>query len=256
MELAADICSSGVNDIGNIYLLGYKGCISVWRFPHRELIIFLTFDEVIHEVSVITFLPNLSSNTNALFICVAENKTHLLEITPKKQTLSPIDQTSDPSLPPVRAISQLIVTPINHYVLMHLVNGEKVLRDIADTVPGVIALLPTVPTHDTVFCWYLHPTARQLYSIVCDTESGSRRLIQYDLSSVVNRAIIPEIEDKPKPIPESLHSTKRGIFIPGTNSIQKHAMERVMAIYNNREATRKKAKEIWDNLENDLPPTP
>ena len=259
MELAADFYSSSANDTGNVIALGYEGCMSVWRFPHRSLITFLTIDDKVN-FSHIQYLPN---SRYIQFICVTGKKNYLLSMTlqeqtllPQNESLIPLEQPCDPALSAVTAVTQLVVSSLNHYILLQLTDGVRVLRDIAADTPVVLALLQPLQPNNAYQSTYLNTKDRQLYSIVTDEKSGSKSLVQYDLSPVVHKSIIPEFEDESKPIPESAHSAKIGFTIPGDNNIKKNVVKYFTELYQNRDTIREKAKKAWDQLEKYVPPPP
>ena len=259
MELAADFCSSSANYTGSLVALGYEGCISVWRFPHRSLLTFLTIEDKL-EFSLIQYLPN---SRYTQFICVTGKKNYLLSMTiqkqnlvPQQENLIPLEQPSDPALSAVTAVTQLLVSPLNHYILLQLTDGVRVLRDIAADTPVVLALLQPLAPNNTYQSTYLNTTDRHLYSIVSDEKSGSRSLVQYDLSSIINKSIIPEFEDESKPIPESAHSAKLGFTIPGDNNIKKNSVKFLTELYQDRDAIKKRADQAWKELEKHIPLPP
>ena len=257
MELAGDFCSSSTNYTGKVVALGYEGFVSLWRFPHRSLLTFLTIEDKV-KFSLIQYLPN---SRYIQFVCVTGKKNYLLSMTlqqqnmvPQQESLTPLEQPSDPALPAVTAVTQLVVSSINHYILLQLTDGVRALRDIAADTPAVLALLQPLEPNSTYQCTHLNTTNRQLYFIVTDAKSGSRSLVQYDLSSIITKSIIPEFEDESAPIPESAHSAKIGFTIPGDNNLKKNAVKFLTEMYGNRDAIKKKAKEAWDELDKYVTP--
>ena len=256
MELAGIICSSCVNSEGDILVLGYKGCLSIWKFPHRLLIKFVTIEDSV-DISPIEYLPSIGyPSCIDEFICVAGEKNYFIKVeTPQDATLSLLNQSSDPNLPAVSHINQLAVSPTNNFILFSLTNGVAALRDVKADAPAIVTLLQPVDNNAYEYtCCYLSPTDRQLFFLVSDLVSNARKLVQYDLSAFIKRMIVHKMDSEPTLKPEP-HIVNGCIHIPGNNTLRTLTIDFIKETYINREATKKKAQEIWDNLKSYLPPS-
>ena len=257
MDLAGAICSSCVNTDGDILVLGYKGCISIWKFPYRALIKFLTIEDVV-DISPIQYLPSIGYPSSVdEFICVAGEKSYFLKVeSPEEASISLLNHSSDPTLPATAYINQLAVSPTNNLILFSLTNDVAVVRDAkADTTAIVTLLQPIDNNTNKHTCSYLSPTDRQLFLLLSDTVSASRKLVQYDLSPFIKKMIFLQMDEK-KPLKPEPHIIKGCIHIPGNNTLRTTTIEFLKETYANREATKEKARAIWDNLKSYLPPQP
>ena len=255
MDLAGILCSSCVSSDGDILVLGYEGCVSIWKFPLRTLIKFLTIEDLV-DLSPIQYLPSLGypSSKNE-FICIGGDKSYFLKVeSTQNATLSLLNQSSDPNLPAVSYISQLAVSPTNNFILFYLASGVAVVRDVKAETSAIVTLLQPVDNNKYIYnCCYLSPTDRQLFLLVSDSTSDARKLVQYNLAAFVQKMIFHEMDAKPSSVPDP-YLKKGCIHIPGNNTMRTTTIEFIKQVYANREATKEKARVIWDNLKSYLPP--